>query len=95
MEALRILAHEVPDLAMLDVMLPDLDGFKICRHIKTNPATAQVPVVIVTAKMTANEVEQGKKAGADEFVAKPFKSMEIAALLENLLPASEGPQDRG
>ncbi len=85
MEALKILSQQVPDLALLDVMLPDMDGFKICHHIKNNPATAQVPVVMLTAKKTSEDVERGLKAGADEYVMKPFKSLEIAALIKKLL----------
>jgi twitching motility two-component system response regulator PilG len=85
MEALKVLAQEVPDMALLDVMLPDMDGYKICKHIKGNPASAHIPVVMVTAKKTSADVEQGKKAGADEYVTKPFKSLEIAALIKKLL----------
>lgn len=85
MEALKVLAREVPDLVLLDVILPDMDGFKICRHIKSNPATVKVPVVMVTAKQTSEDVERGKKAGADGYVLKPFKSLEVAALITKLL----------
>ena len=85
MEALKILALQPPNLALLDVMLPDMDGFKICQHIKSNPATAHIPVVMLTAKKTSEDVERGLQAGADEYVMKPFKSLEIAALLKKLL----------
>ena len=88
MDALKQLALEPPALVMLDVMLPDMDGFKICRHIKQNPATAQVPVFMVSAKKTSDDVERGKKAGADEYISKPFKTAEVASLIEKYIGAA-------
>ena len=85
MDALKLLARETPALVLLDVMLPDMDGFKICRHIKQASATADIPVFMVSAKKTAEDVEQGRKAGADEYIAKPFKSAEVAKLIKDYL----------
>lgn len=85
MDALKLLATETPAMALLDVMLPDMDGFKICRHIKESAATAKVPVFMVSAKKTAEDVERGKKAGADEYITKPFKSAEVASLIKSYL----------
>lgn len=85
MAALKLLTQQTPDLILLDVMLPDMDGFKICRHIKENPATTSVPVFMVSAKKTSEDAERGKKSGADEYVTKPFKSMEMAALIQSYL----------
>lgn len=89
MEALKLLARETPALVLLDVMLPDMDGFKICRHIKQTPATADLPVFMVSAKKTDEDVEQGKKAGADEYISKPFKSAEVAKLIKSYLDDDE------
>lgn len=86
-DALKQLAKETPDLALLDVMLPDMDGFKICQHIKQTPATANVPVFMVSAKKSSEDVERGKKAGADEYVTKPFKSADVAKLIKSYLGA--------
>ena len=85
MTALKLLAQEKPDLALLDITLPDMDGFKICQHIKNRPATADIPVFLVSAKKTAEDTERADKAGADEYINKPFKTEEIARLLEKHL----------
>lgn len=84
-DALKYLAQETPALALLDVMLPDMDGFKVCQHIKKTQATAAVPVFMVSAKKTDDDVERGLKAGADEYITKPFKSAELAALIKRYL----------
>ncbi len=89
MEALKYLAQETPAMALLDVMLPDMDGFKICQHIKQTPATAAVPVFMVSAKKTDEDQERGRKAGADEYVTKPFKSMEMAELIQGYIGPAE------
>jgi len=85
MEALKLLVQEQPAMALLDVTLPDLDGFKICQHIKSRPATSHIPVVMVSAKKTSADVEQGEKAGADAYISKPFNTAEIAGLIKNYL----------
>ena len=84
-EALKVLAQEKPDMALLDVILPDMDGFKICQHIRNNPATADMPIFMLSAKKTTEDVERGKKAGADEYVTKPFRSAEMAQLIKNYI----------
>lgn len=85
--ALKVLAEEKPDLALLDVMLPDMDGFKICQHIRSNAAMAKMPVFMVSAKKNAEDMEKGTKAGADEYVTKPFKSADMARLIKNYIGA--------
>ncbi len=82
-EALKVLAQEKPDMALLDVILPDMDGFKICQHIRNNPATADMPIFMLSAKKTTEDVERGKNAGANEYVTKPFRSAEMAQLIKN------------
>lgn len=88
-EALKLFSQEKPDLVLLDVMLPDMDGFKICQYIKSNPATVTTPVFMVSAKKTAEDAERGKKAGAEEYVTKPFKSAEMAQLVKSYLGAGQ------
>jgi twitching motility two-component system response regulator PilG len=88
-DALKYLAHETPALVLLDVMLPDMDGFKICRHIKQSQATSAIPVFMVSAKKTTDDIERGVKAGADEYITKPFKSAEVAELINNYLGSKE------
>lgn len=75
--ALAALAHSRPDLVLLDVRMPGLDGFEVCRRIKENPTTAFVPVVMITALQGAQERVRGAAAGADEFLSKPFDHVEL------------------
>jgi twitching motility two-component system response regulator PilG len=84
-EALRILSQESPDMALLDVMLPDMDGFKICQHIRGNANLAEMPVFMVSAKKTSEDMERGLKVGANEYVTKPFKSAEMAQLIKTYI----------
>jgi len=84
-EALKVLSQETPDMALLDVMLPDMDGFKICQHIRSTAAFAEIPVFMVSAKKTSEDMERGIKAGANEYVTKPFKSAEMARLIKTYL----------
>lgn len=84
-EALKALAQEKPDLALLDVILPDMDGFKICQHIRSNPSMAKMPIFMVSAKKTSEDIERGEKAGADEYVTKPFRSAEMARLIKTYI----------
>ncbi len=74
-----------PDLVLLDVRMPGLDGFEVCRRIKNNPATAFVPVVIVTALQGTQERVRGAAAGADEFLTKPFDHTELITRVKALL----------
>ncbi|MBE9486333.1 MAG: response regulator [Desulfuromonadales bacterium] len=86
-EALRVLAEEKPVLTLLDVVLPDMDGFKICQHIRNNSATSSMPVFMVSAKKTSEDIERGVKAGANEYITKPFKSAEMASLIKAYIGA--------
>lgn len=74
-----------PDLVVLDVMLPEMDGFEVCRHIKENPETSSIPVVMLTAKKSNNDVERGKQAGAEAYITKPFKSAKVIEVIEGLI----------
>ena len=78
-EALAKIAVEKPDLILLDVMMPDLDGYEVCRRIKVDPAMADIPVIMVTALSDVDDLVRGFEAGADDFVAKPFKHLELVA----------------
>ena len=84
-EALRSIAQERPDLVVLDVMLPGLDGFDVCRAIKDDPATNCIPVVMLTAKKSSRDLERGKEAGADAYITKPFKSVKVIEVIEALI----------
>jgi twitching motility two-component system response regulator PilG len=83
--ALAAIALERPDLVVLDIMLPDLDGFEICRAIKENPETSSLPVIMLTAKKSSKDLERGRLAGADAYITKPFKSVKVLEIIEGLI----------
>jgi len=74
----------VPDLVMLDIVLPDTDGFQICRDIKSEPVTAAVPVILMTGN-EAIDIDKGFALGADECIYKPFNLEDVARRIERLL----------
>jgi len=83
--ALEAIAESRPDLVVLDVMLPGLDGFQVCRAIKDNPETCSIPVVMLTAKKSSMDLERGRLAGADAYLTKPFKSVKVLEVIGGLL----------
>ena len=84
-EALAKVATESPDLILLDVMMPGIDGFEVCRRLKVGPATAFIPVVILTALRGDQERIRGAEAGADEFLSKPFDHVELVTRVKALV----------
>src|SRR5262249_59334347 len=77
--ALDLVADERPDLVLLDVNMPGLDGFEVCRRLKTDRRTRLVPVVLLTARATPEDRVRGATAGADDFLSKPFDFEELHA----------------
>jgi putative two-component system response regulator len=84
-QALKAVAQEMPDLILLDVVMPTLDGFETCRRLKTDPATRLVPVVLVTALTNRTDRIAGLEVGADDFLSKPVNAAELAARVRSLL----------
>lgn len=84
-EGLAKVESEQPDIVLLDVMMPDLDGYSVCRAIRANPATAVLPIVMVTALDPAQERVKGLEAGADDFLSKPINQPELFARVQSLL----------
>ncbi len=77
--ALRLAAENPPNLVLLDLMLPDMDGLEVCRRLKRDPALAAVPVVMVTAKGGEPDIVAGLELGADDYVTKPFSPRVLVA----------------
>lgn len=84
-EALERLAADDPDLVLLDVVMPKMSGYEVCHAIRSNPATALLPVVMVTALDPAEERLKGIESGADDFLSKPINQPEILARVKSLL----------
>jgi PleD family two-component response regulator len=77
--ALEALARDIPDLVMLDVMLPGMDGYELCRRIRRHPTCAHVPIMMLTARGETEDAVTGFEAGADDYIAKPFAPREMLA----------------
>ena len=75
----------VPDLTLLDIMLPAIDGLEICRMLKGKPKTSQMPIIMLTAKGTEADVVVGLELGADDYVVKPFSPRELLARVKSVL----------
>ena len=84
-EGLRRVQNELPALLILDLMLPGLDGIEVCREVKTQPATRQIPVLIVSAKGEESDVVLGLGVGADDYITKPFSPRELVARVRAVL----------
>jgi two-component system phosphate regulon response regulator PhoB/two-component system alkaline phosphatase synthesis response regulator PhoP len=82
---LKSLETEVPALVVLDLMLPDVDGFEICRRLKAKPAYASIPIVILTARSEETEKVLGLELGADDYLVKPFSPRELTARVKAVL----------
>jgi two-component system cell cycle response regulator len=85
LECLAKIAESAPDIVLLDVMMPGMDGFEVCRRIKSNPATAHVPVVMVTALDQPSDRVAGLEAGADDFLTKPVDDSALFARVRSLV----------
>ena len=79
-------ALEKPDLILLDVMMPGMDGFEVCRKLKADPATAKIPVIIVSVKAVELDKKTAKEVGADDYIIKPFDPQVLMQAINKLLP---------
>ncbi len=93
-EALRKARTFAPQLILLDVMLPELDGLETCKILRRDPATAAIPIIMLTAK--AGEVDRvlGLELGADDYVTKPFSPRELVLRIKRLLRQRETPEEK-
>lgn len=84
-EAMAEIDIEPPDLLILDVMMPRMSGFQVCRQIKASPKTRDIPVVMVTALSDVGDVERAVECGADDFLTKPVHKLELVTRAKSLL----------
>ena len=84
-EALECIGTEMPDLVLLDVMMPGVDGFEVCRQIKSNLLTSHIPVVLLTAKKGPEDLAKGEAVKADRYITKPFRSAMVIETIQSFL----------
>jgi DNA-binding response OmpR family regulator len=91
-EALKILGDQTFDLVLLDVMMPEVDGFTVCRKIKENPRTKELPVIFLTAKGGGEALAEGFESGAVMYINKPFTANKLLTIVNTMLdpPAAAG-----
>jgi len=86
-ETYSLLSRKLPDIILLDIMLPDEDGFSICRKIKGNPKTAHIPIIFLSAKHDIKDKIRGFELGASDYITKPFEDIEVIERVNNHLQA--------
>jgi len=84
-EALQKVADERPDLILLDVMMPRVSGFEVCKKVKSDPATSDIPIIMVTALHELADIERGEEVGTDDFITKPVNRVDLIARVRSLL----------
>ena len=85
LEALKIVAETPPDLILLDVMMPKMSGFEVCRRIKNDPKNSGIPIIMVTALNEFGDIERGIDSGTDDFLSKPVNKLELLTRVRTLL----------
>jgi DNA-binding response OmpR family regulator len=83
--AMKSLAESAPDLVLLDVMLPRMNGFEVCQQIRANPAWRAIKILVLTARGRDSEIARGLTLGADLYVTKPFSTRDLVAQVRRLL----------
>lgn len=91
-EGLDLAAENPPDLILLDIMLPGIDGLEVCRRLRASSETAEVPILMLTAKETIEDRVKGLDAGADDYLVKPFALDELMARVRALLRRAQPPK---
>jgi CheY-like chemotaxis protein len=84
-EALEKVASEKPDLILLDIMMPRMSGFQVCRKLKSDPRTRDIQILMVTALNELGDIEQASECGTDDFVSKPVNKFELLTRVKSLL----------
>jgi CheY-like chemotaxis protein len=84
-EALKIIGKDPPDLILLDVMMPKISGFEVCKRIKNDPKTSDIPVIMVTALNEYGDIERAIDSGTDDFLSKPVNKLELLTRVKTML----------
>ncbi len=84
-DALEKVQEHKPDLILLDIMMPRMSGFEVCRKLKSDPQTRSIPVVMVTALNELGDIERGVESGTDDFITKPVNRLELLTRVRSLL----------
>lgn len=85
LEALKIINKNSPDLVLLDVMMPKMSGFEVCKRIKSDPKTCDIPVIMVTALSEFGDIERAIDSGTDDFLSKPVNKLELLTRIKTML----------
>lgn len=93
--AMERIQRERPDLIIVDIMMPKVNGFQICRRVKSDPGTRGTPVILLTARSGQEDVFWGKDCGADEYITKPFRTQELEEAIGRLLERRTAPAPSG
>jgi len=86
-EGLKKAQSENPDLILLDIVMPKIDGYMVCRHLKDDPKTQRIPIIIITASGGKNLQQRSRDAGADGLVIKPFEAEDLLSKISNFVKA--------
>lgn len=86
-EALEHINEQRPNLVLLDIMMPDVDGYEICKYIKNDSNLQQIKVIFISAKTTDEAIQKGLQLGADQYITKPFNTKQLVAAVKTLLEA--------
>ncbi len=84
-QALEVIAESKPDIVILDVMMPNMDGFTTCQELRSQPETAELPIILLSARSQTEAVRAGLESGADRYMTKPISKPELVQTITDLL----------
>jgi len=85
LEAMQKVNEDAPDLILLDIMMPKMSGFEVCKKLKAGPETADIPIIMITALNEISDIERGVESGTDDFLTKPVNKLELLTRVKSLL----------